>query len=79
MIIYLNRLMGLALDMCNMNLKQCCANRILFHCIKHQLLGHISSSGISSWKILDESQESESSEKQHTPSDIQGESFKPTT
>lgn len=79
MIIYLNRLMGLTLDMCNMNLKQCCANRILFHCIKHQLLGHISSSGISSWKILDESQESESSEKQHTPSDIQGESFKPTT
>lgn len=68
--------MSLTLDMCNMDLKWCCANRILFLCIKHQLLGHISSSGISSWKILDESQESESSEKQHTLSDIQGENFK---
>lgn len=33
--------MGLTSNTCNMNLKQCCANRILFLCIKHQLLGHI--------------------------------------
>lgn len=71
--------MGLTLDTCNMNLKQCCANRILFLCVKHQLLVHISSSGISSWKILDESQGVESFEKQHSPSDIQGEVFKPPT
>jgi len=69
--------MGLTSDTCNMNLKQCCENRIL--CIKYQLLGHISSSGISSWKILDESQGVESFEKQHAPSDIQSEVFKPTT
>lgn len=65
-IICLDRFMGLTLDTCNMNLKQCCANRILFLCIKHQLLGHISSSGITSWKILHESQESESSTHQVT-------------
>lgn len=59
--------MGLTLDTCNMNLKQCCTNRILFLCVKHQLLVHISSSGISSWKILDESQGVESFEKQHAP------------
>lgn len=71
--------MGLTLDTCNTNLKQCCANRILFLCIKHQLLGHISSSGISSWKILDESQGVVSFEMHHAPNDIEGEDFKPTS
>lgn len=70
--------MILTLDTRNTNLKQCCAKRILLLCIKHQLWGHISSLGISSWKILDESQGAECFEKQCAPSAIHDEVFKPT-